>query len=375
MKAYNVGILGFGLIGKVHAYAHMNLPIFYDHLPFSTKISHICTSNKKTAERGCSQVNAEVPTTNYKDITENPKIDIVHVCAPNYLHKDMLLSAIKHNKHIYCDKPLVANSQEAEAIKEALLEYRGVAQMTFQNRFFPATIRAAQMSKDGFLGKVLEFRACYLHSGSADPKAPLKWKLSAGHGGGVIADLGSHVLDLIHHLIGDYDQVVASTRIAYPQRPSASDPAKMVDVDAEDCVMIIARMQNGAIGTIEATKTATGAEDELRFELHGSKGALRFNTMDPHHLGVYDATVSDKPFGGKRGWTQIDTGHRYQETNFPGAKFSIGWLQSHVACLFNFLQNVAEDEPGNPGLDQGIYIQRLLGRIRESASTCNWVKV
>jgi predicted dehydrogenase len=134
-------------------------------------------------------------------------------------------------------------------------------------------------------------------------------------------------------------------------------------------------MQNGAIGTIEATKTATGAEDELRFELHGSKGALRFNTMHPHHLGVYDATVSDKPFGGKRGWTKIDTGHRYQETNFPGAKFSIGWLQSHVACLFNFIQSVAKDEPGNPGLGQGIYIQQLLGCIRESASTNNWVSV
>jgi len=377
MKTFNVGIIGFGFIGKVHAYAHMNLPLYYEGLPFKTRITHICTSRMATAKKGCIEINAEVPTTNFRDITENPKIDIVHICTPNHLHKDILISAMGQNKHIYCDKPLVARGDEADEVRKVLSDYTGTAQMTFQNRFYPATIRARQLIDNGFLGKILEFRASYLHSGSADPQAPLKWKLSARYGGGVIADLGSHVLDLIHYLIGDYEDVMALGHIAYPQRPSAANPAQIVKVDAEDCVMVLARMREGAIGTIEASKLATGTEDEIRFEIHGSKGALRFNGMEPHHLEAYDATVSDHPVGGKRGWTRIDTGQRYPETmaNFPGAKFSIGWLRSHVACLFNFLECVTKSEPADPGLDQGIYIQNLIECIRKSASSMSWVKV
>lgn len=375
-KIFNVGIIGFGFIGKVHAYAHLNMPLFYDPVPFRTKITHVCTSRHVTADKAKEQIGADAATTDFMDITENPDIDIVHICTPNNLHKDALLSAIAHNKHIYCDKPLVLDRGEAEEIKSALEHYTGTAQMTLQNRFFPATIRAKQMIEKGFLGKILEFRACYLHSGSADAKAPLKWKLSAAHGGGVIADLASHIMDLIHHFLGDYDEICARTKIAYPERPSVEDPKRMVRVDAEDCVMILTHMKCGALGTIEATKIATGTEDELRFEIHGSNGALRFNSMNAHYLEAYDAEQPDKPVGGERGWTRIDTGQRYPEpAGFPGPKFSIGWIRSHMACLFNFLQSVSEGRPGEPGLDQGIYIQDLIEKTRESAKGSKWVKI
>jgi predicted dehydrogenase len=256
-------------------------------------------------------VGAEHAVVDFRDITENPDIDIVHICTPNNLHLPALLSAISHNKHIYCEKPMVSNVEEAEQVRQALASYSGTSQMTLQNRFFPATIRAKQLIDEGFLGKVLEFRACYLHSGSADPNAPLKWKLSANQGGGVIADLASHILDLTHHLLGDFSEISAITSGAFPERPSAEDPQKMVCVDAEDCVMILARMKNGAIGNMEATKIATGTEDELRFEIHGVNGAMRFNGMDAHHLEIYDSRIPSSPVGGQRGWTKVDTGQRY----------------------------------------------------------------
>jgi len=266
---------------------------------------------------------------------------------------------------------------EAREIEAALAGYDGTAQMTLQNRFFPATLRAKQMIDEGRVGQMLEFRASYLHSGSANPSAPLKWKLSAAAGGGVIADLGTHILDVCHHLLGDYDQLLAATRIAYPQRPALGDPSRMVLVDAEDCVMLLARMRSGALGTVEATKIATGAEDELRFEIHGSAGALRFNGMDPHHLGFYDAGAAGEPIGGTRGWTEIDTGQRYPApaSGFPGPKFSVGWLRSHMACLANFLTAVAEGRPAEPGLRQGIYLQRLIECARVSAKDNAWVAV
>ena len=311
MKTYNVGIVGLGAIGKAHAYGYLNLSLFYDPVPLRARITHVVTSRAETAKRAREAVGADFAATDYRAITENPDVDIVHICTPNHLHKDALLSAMRHQKHIYCDKPLVVSLDEAEAVRSALADYRGTAQMTFQYRFYPATMRVKQLIDDGALGEILGFRGCFLHGGSADPEAPAKWKLTAAAGGGVIADLASHVLDLVDHLIGPFASFMAATHIAYPERPSLSDPAKKVGIDAEDCVTLLARLPSGTLGTIEATKLATGAEDELRLEIHGSRGAIRFNGMDPHHLEFHDATAADRPQGGLRGWTRIDTGQRY----------------------------------------------------------------
>lgn len=141
--------------------------------------------------------------------------------------------------------------------------------------------------------------------------------------------------------------------------------------------MVLARHRSGAMGMIEATKLAQGSEDELRLEIHGSDGALRFNGMDPHHLEVYDATAAEKPIGGTRGWTRLDTGQRYPPpaSGFPTPKATIGWLRGHVACLANFLQAVAEGKPGDPGLQQGLYIQHVMECAKESARTEKWVRV
>jgi len=193
----------------------------------------------------------------------------------------------------------------------------------------------------------------------------------------VIADLGSHALDLVQFLLGDYVAVLGGTLIAYRERPSAGDPARAVRVDAEDCMMALARMRSGALGSIEATKVATGAEDEMRFEIHGSRGALRYNQMDPHHLEYYDAGAAGDPIGGVRGWTKIATGQRYPApaTGFPASKVSIGWLRSHVACLANFLEGVAKGKRVKPDLEDGIRVQHLMECIRASVVQRRWIDV
>jgi predicted dehydrogenase len=374
-KTYRVGLLGVGFIGKVHAYGYRNLPLFYDPVPLSAKITHVVTSRRETAEKAKQLLEAECAAVDFRAITENPEIDIVHICTPNHLHREALLSAIRHQKHIYCDKPLVANAAEADAIEAALADYRGTAQMTFQYRFYSATMRAKQLIESGSLGKVLGFRAAYLHGGSAQPDAPLRWKLTAAAGGGVIADIASHALDLVDWLVGPFQSLMAETHIAYPERPAIGAPDKKMPVDAEDCVTVLARLASGALGTIEATKIATGSEDELRIEIHGSHGALRFNGMDPHHLEWHDATASDQPHGGLRGWNRIDAGQRYPQpaTNFPAPKSATGWLQSHTACLANFLQAVADNRPADPDLQQGIRVQRLMECLRQSARQRCWI--
>jgi predicted dehydrogenase len=377
MKTYRVGIIGLGFIGKVHAYGYLNLPLFYDPVPLAARITHVCTARRETAEKGAAQVGAGAAVTDYRRITENPEVDIVHICTPNHLHKEALLSAMRHGKSVYCEKPLVATWAEAREVEAALPSYRATAQMVFHNRFFPTILRARQLIDEGRLGDVLRFHIAYLHSGNIDPLAPMKWKLSAAAGGGVIADLASHALDLARYLLGDCDRLLATTRIAYPDRPSAEDPARRVPVEVEDAVTVLAHLATGATGIIEATKIATGTEDELRVEVHGTRGALRTNNMSPHFLEWFDATAPDSPLGGTQGWTRIATGQRYPApaSGFPGAKHHIGWLRAHVACLANFLQGVAEGRPAQPGLADGIHVQRLMDLARESARTGQWVTV
>ncbi len=377
MKTYRVGILGFGMIGKVHAYGYQALPFFYDPVPLQARITHVVTGHAETAEKARQMLGADVAATADRAVTENPDIDIVHICTPNHLHKDALLSAMRQQKHIYCDKPLTATAVEAAEVRAALKDYRGIAQMTFQNRFYPATMRAKQLLEAGALGQILEFRASYLHGGNADPNAPMRWRLSAAAGGGVIADLASHLLDMVDWLIGPFQAVTAASRIAYPWRPAAINSHEKVEVDVEDNVLVLARMRSGALGTIVATKLATGSEDEFRLEIHGSGGAVRFNSMKPHYLEHYDTSSAAGPLGGSRGWTRIDCGQRYPTpaTGFPSPKAAMGWIRSHVACLAGFLEAIARGRPAAPGLEQGIRVQFLMDSLRRSAEQGRWMDV
>jgi len=374
VKTYTVGILGFGFIGKVHAFAHTALPYHFAGLPFRTRIARVCTSRPDSAAAAAAFLgDGVIGSTDPRDILDDPSIDVVHICTPNHCHVDALLAAMARQKAIYCDKPLTATLEEARRIEAALPAYRGTAQMTFQNRFFPSALRARQIVEEGRLGELLQFRVCFLHASNVSPTAPLKWKLSAAAGGGVIADLASHALDLAVWLAGDLTDVSAVSKVAYPSRPDVADPSQQRAVDAEDSVVALARTRTGAIGTLEATKLALGSEDELRIDLHGTRGALRFNSMAPHHLDYYDGTAADQPLGGLRGWTRIDCGQRYPApAGFPAPKVSIGWMRSHIQCLYEFMAAVDAGRPAEPGLAHGIAIQRLMEALRRSSASRQW---
>jgi levoglucosan dehydrogenase len=351
-----VGFLGFGFIGKVHAYGYRTFPFYYPNLPGARFVA-VCTSRDESARAAKDAFGFDRATTDFREVTEADDVDVVHIATPNRDHKDALLSAMAAGKHIYCEKPLVASAAEAAEIEAALAGYAGTAQMVLQNRFFPATRRAKELAGSGFLGDVLAFRAAYLHAGSANPDAPLKWKLSKdAAGGGVLFDLGAHIIDLTTHLVGDFAEVDCRTKVAFADRP-ALDGSGRVPVEAEDHAVVTARTARGALGTVEATKIATGSLDEVRFEIHGTRGAMRFNGMRPNWLEVYSVDDADEG-----GWRSLDTANQFPPPapTFPGPKFSVGWIRSHVACLANFIDAVVSGAPAEPSLARGIQLQRVM---------------
>lgn len=367
-KHYGIGILGFGFIGKAHAYSHVTMPYFYEDLPFRARFIGVCTGHDETAQKARDEYGFEFGTTDESEVIQCDEVDVVHICTPNSLHRRELLEAMDAGKHIYCDKPLVPTWAEAQDVLEALPEYDGTHQMTLQYRFYPATMRAKQLAEEGFLGDITCFRASYLHSGSIDPEKPLGWKLDGDMGGGVLNDLATHVVDLVQHLIGPFDRVLSSSRILHPQRPSPDDPDTMLPVNGEDHACLVLRNDDGLTGTIEASKIATGTQDELRFEIHGTEGAMRFNLMEPDWLEIYDVNDPSEPIGGKRGFKKIECVQRYPDPGgeFPASKGTIGWIRGHAACLYNFMSALHEGRTPHPGMDEGAELQRMIAAAKLS---------
>ncbi len=374
MKTLGVGVIGFGFIGKVHTYGYTNIPLFYDPAPVATRLVGVATSRKETAEKARVQGCFEFGTDDWRELIERDDIQIINICSPNSQHLDQVVAAMKAGKHIYCDKPLVVGSDAIKQIETAMLHYHSTFQMTLQYRFYPPTLLAKKMIDEGFLGEILSFRAIYLHSGSVDANKKMGWKQLKSEGGGVLQDLGSHILDLMDHLIGPISEVLAQTRIIYPQRPDAT--GKMVDVEVEDHMIMLAKLSTGAMGTIEASKIATGSEDDMRFEIHGSKGALRFNLMDTSHLEAYDLRDHSNPLERSSGWQKIATVQRYESrAGSPDPRFGIGWMSGHMHCLYSFLRSIADGTLAQPSLQRGIQLQKMLASVQESAETSTWTKL
>jgi len=377
MKTYRIGLIGAGFMGRTHAWAWRSLPYFYDPLPFRCELHGVVTSRPETAQHACEVLGVARPYETVQQMAEDPDIDILDIASPNSAHLQAVLTAHAAGKPVYCDKPLTGNLQEAEEIARSVAPLDRAGQMVFHNRFFPATMRAAQMVREGTLGQIIGFRGVYLHSGNVDPGKALGWKDQKEYGAGVLYDLGSHILDLLMWVAADRPaEIVARQRILYPERPSREDPSRTVRQTGDDQTVLLITTETGACGTVEASKIATGAQDDLRFEIHGTRGALRFSLMDPNYLDYFDTADPEKPLGGVSGFRRIHCVQRYDApAAFPSPKASIGWLRGHLHCLYTFVRSWHDGAPFEPSLMRGVEIERWLDAAERSASSGQAMKL
>jgi predicted dehydrogenase len=377
-RVYGVGIVGFGWMGKTNAYAYRNLPFYYRQLPLKTKLIGVCVRRAETIQPAIDMAGFEFGTTNFDDLLQRDDIQIINVCTPNDLHKDQIIAAIKAGKHVYCDKPLLLNHDEGRQVLDVIQTHgKGlVTQMAVQYRYIPATMRAKQIIDEGRLGKILSFRTAFLHASLVDPNRPAGWRLRPGTGGGTLYDMGSHLLDLLTHLLGQPKSIITQTCTFTPQRIDAAT-GKTMEVQADDLALMLLQMKNGFVGSAEISKVATGVNDDLRMEIHGEKGALRFALSNPNILEYFDGTAPEEPLGGTRGFVRIETAGKYQTPvgNAFVPKLSIGWFTAHVACLYNFLSAVAGTSKPAPDFAEAIELQRLLDLGYESASRQAWISL
>ncbi|NLJ49610.1 MAG: Gfo/Idh/MocA family oxidoreductase, partial [Candidatus Atribacteria bacterium] len=235
MKKVGIGIAGFGFIGHIHALAFQSLPYYYTNLPFIPEIRGICTSRPDTAIQVQQETGVPFVTSSIDELCERKDIDIVVVALPNLYHLKTVVKAAETGKAIYCDKPLAMNLNEALEMKQVVLKNQVVFGMSFQNRFVAAILRAKQIIENGMIGEIYRVRGAYLHSGYGDPNRPMSWRLRKEiAGGGALADLGSHLFDLIHYLIGNTTIVSAKGRTFITERPRSAQTQELEKVYVDD---------------------------------------------------------------------------------------------------------------------------------------------
>ncbi len=374
-KHLRIGLLGGGSMGRTHTWAVRNLPFFYGELPFTAETVAVATSTAESAKRAAAALGIARAHDNEDALIGDPDIDIIDICTPNVHHFNTLKKAITAGKHVLCEKPLCITPGEAKEILALPRREGQICGMVFNNRRMAPVMRAKQLVDEGRLGRILTFRAAYLHSSATDTARRAGWKQDKRIcGGGTLFDLGSHVIDLLAHLGCRMSEVSGLSQIGYPTRTGRQ--GEVWETNADETFHIMAKTADGARGTVTVGKLQAGTNDDLSFEIYGEKGALRFSLMEPNVLEFYDNTLPEAALGGMRGFVRIDCVGRYPDMIFPSPKAPAGWLYGHLANMHDYLSAVAEGLPFSPSLQDGAYVQAVMdAAYRSDAAGCVMTEV
>jgi predicted dehydrogenase len=354
-----IGLVGYGAIGRLHALCYRVLPLAYPDLPVVARIAAVATSSAASAERARRELGVEA-TTDLGALLEHSGVTAIDCCAPTGDHARIALAALQAGKALFCEKPLAATPAESAQLA-ALARERGLAGgVNYHFRQIPAIQEARRRVEAGLLGEIYGFHLRYYRASSLRRDRALTWRF-AGPGSGVLADLGSHLIDLALHLLGPITTVAAHTRTVVAEQ--LGPDGRPQPVEADDAAWLALELAGGGRGTIAASKLVPGAADDLRVEAYGSHGTLVFDTRTPNVLHI--AEGADSPVGG----TSIATFSRTQPAaSLPGAETPTSVFQWHLASIAAFLRAYAIGAQPHPSLDDGLAVDRVIAAAHRSAA-------
>lgn len=384
MQKLRIGLVGYKFMGKAHSHAYKDVNMFFD-LPVQPVMKAICGRDEAWVKESAEKFGWESYETSWEKLVERDDIDVIDVTAPSNVHKEIVIAAARNGKHIFCEKPLALTLADAEEMLEAV-EKAGVKHMIgFNYRRTPALSLAKRMIEEGKIGKVYHFRGQYLQDWIIDPNFPLVWRLRRDiAGSGSLGDLGAHSIDLARWLVGEIEEVVGVSETFIKKRPlpakmqglsavSTGETTEMGEVDVDDGTAFLARFENGALGTFEATRFAAGHDNTNWFEINGSKGSIRFNFERMNELEYYN--VEDEP--GYRGFRVIQAtqpSHPYMEAWWPAGHI-IGYEHTFIHEVKDFFECIVEDRLPEPNFKDGVECQRVIEAVEKSIKERTWVKV
>ena len=341
-----VGLLGPAGIGQAHAHAYTLVRQVLWPPAAVPRLVGVCGRQTAKAELTRARYGFERAGDRWQDLVSDPAVEVLDNCAPNHLHLEPCLAAIRAGKHVFCEKPLGRSAAEARALRDAA-EQAGIVHMVgFNYRFLPAVALARRLIDEGRIGRIHHFRARFADASFLDPDAPFTWHQDAeAAGSNALLDLGSHLIDLARYLVGEPSAVSGAIATFVADRP---DPAtgRRRRVETEDAFEATVEFANGALGSLAGTNMAAGRRAHMTFELNGSGGTVAYDLERLNSLSVH--LLGERPAGG--GLREIhvtDADHPYGGTWWPPGH-SIGWDASLVHELGHFLGAVAGRRSAGP---------------------------
>jgi predicted dehydrogenase len=375
-KPLNVGMIGYGFMGKAHSNAYCQVNHFFD-LPYKPVLKAICARSADKAKPFAEQWGYESLETDWRKLIQRKDIDVIDICTPNNTHAEIAIAAAQAGKMILCEKPLAMNGPEGLKMVEAV-EKAGVANMVWYNyRRVPAVTLAKQLIDDGKLGRIFHYRAKFLQDWTINPELPqggaALWRLDvAAAGSGVTGDLLAHCIDTALWMNGRLDTVNAMTETFVKERKH-NLTGKVEKVGIDDACTFMGRFDNGSLALFESTRYARGHKALYTFEINGEHASIFWDLHDLHRLQYFD----HRDQGVVRGWRSIhvsDSDHPYMGKWWvPGLQ--IGYESSFVHQVADFLDGLAKGKPAQPDFRDAYRTQLVLDAILDSAKGGNWAKV
>lgn len=383
-RKLNIALMGSGFMGKAHSNAWLLVNKFFD-VDYEPVLKVNFGTDEELTREFAEKWGWEEISTNWQEVINRPDIDVVDIVTPTYIHKDMAVAAAKAGKAIFCEKPCAVTYDETKEMADAADQAGVLNYLNHNYRRVPAIAFAKQMIEEGKLGTIYHWRGAYLQDWVMDPNFPLTWHFKKDlAGGGPLFDLSSHSVDLARYLVGEIKAVTAVNKTFVKERPLPGQRAATFSaggevnsekgpVEVEDASFMIAEFENGALGSFESTRFASGRKNYNTFEIYGSKGALTFNFERMNELEYLNLEDPADEQGFKTILVTNMT-HPYAGA-WWAAGHVIGYENTFVHAVADFLTALEKNEKIEPNFHDGEKIIRTLEAAALSSNEGRRVEV
>jgi predicted dehydrogenase len=384
LKDIRIGLIGTGGMGKAHATAFKNVPLVFGNEPGRPVLEIVADIDAKAVEKWAGEFGFAHWTTNWHEIVEDPRVDLVDITTPNSLHAEMAIAAAQAGKHIYCEKPLATTSVDAARIVAAVEKAGVISIVGFNYLKNPAQAFAQQLIASGELGEITLFRGTFDQDFLANPDIPFSWRLDRSVAGtGALGDLGSHTIAFAHFLVGDIVEVCGLNTTKIKERvvpasgsgyaATAQSGSEKRAVENEDIAEFLIRFDNGAIGTIGTSRVGMGRKLGLTYEIQGTQGSLFYTQERMNEIKLYRHTDPDREKGYKT--VYIGPEHPGYKAFFGLAGIGLGYNDQKIIEAHDLLTAIALDQPVQPDVRFAYRVNKVIDAVDVSCQERRWVHV
>jgi predicted dehydrogenase len=383
-----VGLISVGWMGKLHSRAYRALPTVYPELRLRPRLVHAADTAADRVTYARDVLGYAKGSVDYRAVLADPDVDVVSICAPNVLHREIGLAAAAAGKHFWIEKPVGRDARETGEVAAAARKSGIVTSIGYNYRHAPAVEHVRELVAQGALGRITNVRAAFFTGYASEPKGALSWRFKRDlAGSGALGDLLSHVVDLVSYLIGPITEVSALTSTVYAERPilpmgsgthfAVIEDGELGPVENDDYAATLARFAPtaqgpGAVGTLEASRTIVGPQCGLGFELYGTDGSAVWNFEQMNELRICLGRG-----GPHQGYTTVlGNPHLGDYASFqPGPGIAMGYDDLKVIEAKKFLVAVTGGERRNSTVEDAHAVAEVIAAAGASATSGTWQAV